>query len=140
MREGDRFTIPRDFTETQTHEFWCAVNHRVFVGLDGHGDVLWTYYTCPLQLGGGSHIANAGYAVSQLNAGQGLGHAMVEHSLQTAREDGYRAMVYMAVLSTNEPAIRLYAKSGFKTLARIPAGYLHPTLGFIDTLIMHREL
>ncbi len=140
IRDGDWFPIPRKFTEMETRAFWCAAGHRVHVGVDKDGAVVWTYYTCPLQLGGGSHIANAAYAVAQSRFGQGLGHAMVEHSLMTARADGYRAMMYTAVLSTNDRAVRVYERNGFETLTRIPDGYLHPSLGYIDTLVMHRTL
>lgn len=140
IRDGIWFPIPRDFTEELTREFWCAYSHDVFVGEDTNGEILWSYYTCPIQLGGGAHIANAGYAVSQKRFGHGLGSEMITHSLETARLNGYHAMVYTAVLSTNERAIRLYAKAGFETLARIPNAYLHPAVGYIDTLIMHRTL
>jgi GNAT superfamily N-acetyltransferase len=140
IRDGSWFPIPRDFTAEQARTFWCAEGHHVYVGASNEGEILWTYYTCPIHLGGGSHVANAAYAVSQSRFGQGLGHAMIEHSLETARAEGYRAMVYTAVLSTNERAIRVYAKSGFETLARIPNAYAHPSLGYVDTLFMHRTL
>jgi GNAT superfamily N-acetyltransferase len=140
IRDGNWFPIPRDFTAEQTRAFWHANGHHVFVGASDKGEIVWTYYTCPIHLGGGSHVANAAYAVSQLRFGLGLGHAMVEHSLETARAAGYRAMIYTAVLSTNERALRVYAKSGFKTLTRIPDAYFHPSLGYIDTLVMHRVL
>ena len=139
IRDRSWFPIPGDFTEAQTRAFWCRPEHAVFVGEIG-GAIVWTYFTCPIHLGGGSHIANAAYAVAQSFFGRGLGHVMVEHSLRTARDAGYRAMQYTIVLSTNERALRLYRKSGFEIVGRTPGGYLHPVLGYVDTLIMHRVL
>lgn len=65
---------------------------------------------------------------------------MARHSLDSARAAGYRAMQYTTVLSSNERAVRLYGGNGFVTLARVPEGYCHPTLGYVDTLIMYQRL
>jgi ribosomal protein S18 acetylase RimI-like enzyme len=139
IRDGDWFPIPQDFTSEDTQRFWCADGHDVFVGEDD-GEIVWTYYTCPIQLGGGAHIANAGYAVSHARFGRGLGRTMLLHSLDSTRAAGYRAMQFQTVLSSNERAVRLYANNGFEVRGRVPEGYLHPTLGYVDTLIMHRRL
>lgn len=63
IRDGGWFPIPQDFTERQARDFWLAETHTVFVG-ESDGEIVWTYFTCPIQLGGGSHIANAAYAVA----------------------------------------------------------------------------
>jgi ribosomal protein S18 acetylase RimI-like enzyme len=139
IREGIWFPIPSDFTEAQARHFWCPESHAVFVG-ERDSEIVWTYYTCPIQLGGGSHIANAAYAVSQRYFGQGLGGDMVRHSLDSARAAGYRAMQYTTVLSSNQRAVSLYSRNGFEILGRVPDGYLHPLLGYVDTLIMYQRL
>jgi ribosomal protein S18 acetylase RimI-like enzyme len=139
IRDGGWCPIQRDFTEAQARAFWFSEKHHVFVGASD-GEILWTYWTCPIHMDGGSHVANAAYAVSPSRFGQGLGHAMVGHSLESARTEGYRAMLYTTVLSTNERAVRIYEKNGFETLARVPEGFLHPLLGYVDTLVMHRTL
>lgn len=139
IRDGVWFPIPSDFTQAQTRDFWCKQSHSVFVG-ESNGEIVWTYFTCPIQLGGGSHIANAAYAVAQSHFGMGLGGDMVRHSLDSARAAGYLAMQYTTVLSCNERAIRLYRGNGFDTLGTVPGGYRHPVLGYIDTLIMYRKL
>ncbi len=139
IRDGLWFPIPSHFTNAQTRAFWCAENHDVFVGVSQE-EIVWTYYICPVQLGGGAHVANGAYAVAQKGFGTGLGSSMLEHSLQTARAAGYRAMQYNTVLSTNERAVRLYQKHGFKVVGTVPRAYLHPALGYVDTYIMYRPL
>ncbi len=40
--------------------------------------------------------------------------------------------------STNTRAVGLWQSLGFATLGRLPR--LHPTAGYVDALVMHREL
>jgi ribosomal protein S18 acetylase RimI-like enzyme len=44
------------------------------------------------------------------------------------------------VVSSNEAAVHLWRKYGFRELARLPEAFRHPTLGFVDALVMWREL
>jgi len=44
------------------------------------------------------------------------------------------------VVSTNERAVRLWQALGFAIIGRIPGGFVHPTRGEVDALIMHRAL
>jgi ribosomal protein S18 acetylase RimI-like enzyme len=49
-------------------------------------------------------------------------------------------MQYNFVVSTNERAVRLWQSFGFEIVGRLPGGFHHPTLGYVDAYIMYRDL
>ncbi len=56
---------------------------------------------------------------SSAATGRGVGRRMVEHSLQRARERGFKAIQFNFVVSTNERAVRLYKTFGFDTIGTV---------------------
>lgn len=56
------------------------------------------------------------------------------------RADGYRAMVFNAVVECNTPAVRLWQSLGFQILATVPEGFLHPVHGYVGLHVMYRRL
>ena len=85
-------------------------------------------------------MANCGYMTAQHATGRGIARAMCVHSLDVARQRGFRAMQFNFVVSTNERAVRLWASLGFETVGQLPAAFLHPLLGYVDALVMYRAL
>jgi hypothetical protein len=57
-----------------------------------------------------------------------------------ARADGYRAMVFNAVVECNTPAVRLWQSLGFQILATVPEGFRHPVRGYVGLHVMYRRL
>ncbi len=53
---------------------------------------------------------------------------------------GYTAMQFNSVVSTNEIAIRLWKKLGYKIIGTIPNAYKHKKLGLVDSFIMYKQL
>lgn len=49
-------------------------------------------------------------------------------------------MQFNFVVSTNERAVRTWQKAGFEVAGRLPGAFHHPTLGFVDALVMFRTL
>ncbi len=88
----------------------------------------------------GAHVASATYVVDGLAQGQGVGRALVEHSLERARAEGFLAMQFNYVVSTNRPAVALYRKLGFEVVGTLPKAFRHGTLGLVDVFVMHRFL
>jgi ribosomal protein S18 acetylase RimI-like enzyme len=88
----------------------------------------------------GSHVASATYLVSPAAQGKGIGRALVEHSLEQAKEAGYLAMQFNYVVSTNTVAIRLYEKLGFAIVGTLPKAFRHKELGLVDAHVMYRFL
>ena len=77
------------------------------IAVDDDRTVLGTAESGPNHGGPGSHIASAGFMVDPAHQGRGAGRALAQHVLAQARADGYRAMVFNAVVECNTPAVRL---------------------------------
>lgn len=139
VRPGEVYAVDRDITEPQGRAYWFAPAHEVFVAEDD-GRILGSYYLRANQAGGGSHVANCGYMTAPDAQGRGVARTMCLHSLDRARDRGFRAMQFNIVISTNERAVRLWDSLGFATVGRLPNAFAHPTLGDVDALVMFRAL
>jgi len=78
--------------------------------------------------------------VSDKARGLGVGKALGNHSIEFAKSQGFIGMQFNFVVSTNEPAIRLWQSLGFKIIGTTPRGFKHQKLGYVDTYAMYREL
>lgn len=139
IRAGDTYTLPRETGRDEALAYWLADSHEVFVAVDD-AQVMGTYFLRRNQPGGGSHVANCGYATAPSAMGRGVGKAMCIHSLEHARRRGYRAMQFNFVVSTNTRAVKLWTSCGFEIVGRLPEAFLHPQLGFVDAYVMYRVL
>jgi ribosomal protein S18 acetylase RimI-like enzyme len=139
IRSGDTYTLARDLTREQALAYWFEDDHNVFIAEEDSA-VLGTYYLRPNQKGGGSHVANCGYMTSVKAFGRGVARAMCAHSLDYAKSRGFRAMQFNFVVSTNTRAVRLWEHLGFEIVGRLHEAFLHPSLGFVDALVMYRML
>ena len=139
IRAGETYTLPRDMEREQALAYWFAPEHTVFVA-EQDGEVLGSYYLRVNQKGGGCHVCNCGYMTAAWASGRGVATAMCEHSLEYARAQGFLAMQFNFVVSSNEAAIHLWEKFGFATVGRLPKAFLHPSLGYVDALVMYRTL
>ncbi len=74
------------------------------------------------------------------SSGKGVARQMHQHSLERARELGFRAMQFNFVVASNRRAVRLWQSLGFSTVGRIPEAFNHPTQGYVDALVMYRLL
>jgi L-amino acid N-acyltransferase YncA len=141
VRAGDTFCWDRSVTEDQARSNWMhSPPGRTFVAVDSSGTVLGTAESHRNQGGGGSHVASAGFMVAAAASGRGVGRALGEHVIEAARADGFRAMQFNAVVATNTRAVGLWRSLGFEVVGTIPDGFLHPELGYVDLLAMHRAL
>jgi ribosomal protein S18 acetylase RimI-like enzyme len=138
---GDTFSWDPDTGEAEARAMWIQEPPgRTVVAVDPDGTVVGTAETHPNHGGGGAHVANAGFMVDPDHAGRGVGRALGEHVLEQARADGYRAMVFNAVVATNVPAVALWRKLGFEVVATIPEGFHHPVEGYVGLHVMYRRL
>jgi ribosomal protein S18 acetylase RimI-like enzyme len=138
IRAGDTYTLPNDLSREAALSYWLSDEHEVFVAEDD--DVLGTYYMRANQRGGGSHVANCGYMTASTACGRGVASAMCAHSLEHARGRRFRAMQFNFVVRTNERAVRLWQRHGFRIVGHLPKAFLHPELGYTDAYVMYREL
>ena len=139
IEAGETYALPPEWTEQQILAYWFSSSHQVFVA-ENEGMVIGTYYLHPNQQGGGAHVANCGYVTSSSATGQGVARAMAAHSLQQAKQDGFLAMQFNFVVSTNDRAVQLWQRLGFAIVGRLPKAFRHPHLGFVDALVMYRTL
>jgi L-amino acid N-acyltransferase YncA len=140
IRAGETFTWERDTGEDAARSRWFkSFPGQTFVAVqDGH--VIGTGELHPNQGGGGSHVANAGYMVHADHGGKGIARALCAYSLETARQRGFRAMQFNAVVESNVRAVGLWKSMGFRVLATIPGAFHHPELGYVGLHVMYREL
>jgi L-amino acid N-acyltransferase YncA len=140
---GDTFSWAPDTDEEQAREMWLKQPPgRTFVAVDDDGTVLGTAETHPNQPAGGpaAHVANAGFMVDPAHSGRGVGRALGQHVIDQAREDGYRAMAFNAVVETNTTAVALWQSLGFEIVATLPGGFHHPVHGYVGLHVMFRPL
>ena len=139
IRAGETYTMARDLSREQALDYWLGRGHEVFVAeLDG--EIAGTYFLQANQAGGGAHVANCGYMTAGRATGRGLARAMCAHSLERALERGFRAMQFNFVVSTNQRAVRIWQSFGFETVGRLPGAFRHPREGYVDALVMFRQL
>ena len=139
LRAGETYTLPRDWGRDMALGYWLSPDKSTFVAQEGEA-TLGAYYLRPNQLGPGDHVCNCGYVVSTAAQGRGIARAMCAHSLQTARQQGYRAMQFNAVVSSNARAVKLWRSMGFEIMATLPGAFRHPSLGEIDAFVMFQRL
>ena len=137
IRAGETFALDRDMGREAALAFWLA--NEAFVA-EQVGAVVGTYYLRRNLAGGGAHVCNCGYMVSAGASGRGVAREMATHSFEQARARGYRAMQFNCVVSTNERAVRLWRSLGFAIIGKAPGGFDHPVHGFVDSLVMFRDL
>lgn len=140
FRAGETYAFPRDISEEETYKFWISAPKATYVAEDQDNVVLGTYYLKPNQPGQGDHICNCGYIVAEHARGQGIASQMCEHSQREAVAQGFRAMQYNLVVSTNTGAVRLWERHGFEVIGTIPQAFRHPQHGYVDAFIMYKHL
>ncbi|MET7604395.1 GNAT family N-acetyltransferase [Streptomyces avermitilis] len=136
---GETYTWDPATSEEQARALWMAPGKRVYVVEDETGAVVGSAYVTPNYGGPAARVANAAFMVDPDHAGRGVGRALADHVLATAKADGYRAMVFNAVVETN-PAVRLWTSLGFTVLGTVPDAYEHPRHGRVGLHIMYRAL
>jgi len=135
---GDTLPFADGFDRETFQSHWFSAQTSYVAIADSR--VLGMYKFGPNYPGFGSHIASATYVVSPDAQGQGVGRTLVEHSLAQAQSDGFLAMQFNYVVSTNAPAVGLYKKLGFAIVGTLPKAFRHQQLGLVDAHVMFRFL
>lgn len=139
IRAGETYALPRDMSRADALALWFSADRTVRV-LEEDGTVLGVFYLRANQGGGGAHVANAGYVVALDAGGRGVARRMCAASLELARDQGFTAMQYNFVVSTNIRAVKLWQAMGFDVVGTLPGAFAHPDQGLVDALVMHRTL
>ena len=139
IRTGETQALPQDMAREDALAYWLSANHEAFV-TEQQGVIVGSYFLRANQAGGGAHVANCAYVVSPSATGRGIAPATCKHSPQRSRERGFLAMRFHFVVSSNERAVKLWDRAGFKVVGRLPKAFRHPSLGLVDVFVMHRDL
>jgi GNAT superfamily N-acetyltransferase len=137
---GDSFAYDPGWSPTQAREVWIeAPPGRTVVACDGPR-VLGTAKMGPNRPGPGSHVSTASFMVAGDARGRGVGRALGEYALSWAREKGYAAMQFNAVVESNDVAVGLWQALGFRIIGTVPEAFEHPRLGLVGLHVMYRRL
>lgn len=139
IRAGETLAVPRAMSRKDALALWLAPSRTVRI-LEDNGEILGIFYVRTNQDGGGAHVANAGYVTAAHATGRGVARRMCAASLDLARQQGFRAMQFNFVISTNSRAVALWQAMGFAIVGRLPAVFDHPRDGLVDAFVMHRFL
>ena len=138
-RAGDTYCIPRDISRDEALADWFAAPFTAFVA-EVDGQLLGISHIGRNRPGPAAHVANASFATAPAARGRGIARALVEHAKTWAIAQGFRAMQFNFVVSTNQDAVHLWQKAGFAIVGRLPLAFDHPILGYVDALVMFQDL
>jgi len=136
---GDTYVFSPDTPKEEMMNYWFSSEKHNYIAVSG-SEVVGTFWLKANQPGLGSHVANAAYAVSDKAAGQGIGRAMAEFSIDEARKLGFKAMQFNFVVKSNVVAVKLWKSVGFEIIGEIPDAFDHAENGLTNAYIMYRKL
>lgn len=136
---GDTFLADEAMGPDVARDMWLGEGVTTFVGCAG-GAVVGAYKLYPNYPGRGAHVCQGSYVVDAQHRGLGVGRGLVAHSLDTARDQGFRDIQFNFVVSTNTGAVHLYEDMGFTVVGTLPGAFRHRTRGYVDAFVMHRPL
>ena len=140
VAEEEAFALPRGLTSERALRAWVEPPPGCTVVAVEDERVLGTARAAPNLPGPGAHVATAGVVVAPHARGRGVGRALAEHVLAAAREQGFLAMQFNAVVETNAPAVALWQSLGFSIVGTVPEAFEHPVHGLVGLHVMHRRL
>ena len=136
---GDTYSFDAGTADADAAAYFLGKGIVTYVAAD-EGQVVGVYKLIPNQTGRGAHVANASFMVRPSAQGKGVGRALGEHCLEEARRQGYEAMQFNFVVSTNVAAVELWKRLGFNVVGTLPKAFDHAVLGKVDAYVMHRFL
>jgi ribosomal protein S18 acetylase RimI-like enzyme len=135
---GDALPFDEDLDLETFRSHWFGTQAAYVAETDSR--VVGMYKSGANHPGRGSHVASATYLVDPRMRGRGIGRKLVTHSLACARDEGFMMMQFNYVVSTNVPAVALYASLGFRIAGTLPKAFRHEALGRVDVYVMCRFL
>jgi len=136
---GDTYSFDPAISREDALAYWLHSATQCYVA-EQDGKIRGTYILRANQPGLGSHVANAAFMVAPDARGLGVGLALGEHCLDAARREGFRAMQFNFVVSTNTSALRLWRRLGFEIVGTLPGAFRHRDKGYVDAYVMFRSL
>lgn len=136
----ETFAMTAEPDEAATRVSWMTPPPgRCVVAVDS-GSVLGTSNMYANRENQGSHVASGSIMVAAGARGQGVGRALTRDMVRWATDAGYIGIQFNAVVATNTGALHLYESEGFRAIGAAPGAFRHPAHGFVDLLILWRDL
>lgn len=135
----DTYVFAPGTSPEEARAYWFGPGISTWVA-EVQGEVIGMYKLIANQRDLGAHVANASFMVHPSAAGRGAGRAMALHCLREARLQGFAAMQFNFVVSSNVNAVHLWQSLGFRIVGTLPQVFRHPARGLIDAYVMHRFL
>lgn len=124
VEDGETYAYPEGLTDQEIRDLWYAQPPgRTVVAVDDEGLLLGSAKMGPNRPGRGSHVATASFMVGSSARGQGVGRALGEDMVRWARDEGYAAVQFNAVVETNSAAVSLWEDLGFEILGTVPKAF-----------------
>lgn len=137
---GESYAYDPAWTAEHARDVWLeSPPGLTVVAVDG-SRLLGTAKMGPNRPARGAHVATASFMVASEARGRGIGRALGEYALAWARERGYAAMQFNAVVETNHAAVHLWQALGFQIIGTVPEAFDHPAHGRVGLHVMHRFL
>jgi L-amino acid N-acyltransferase YncA len=137
---GETYAYPSGLTGETARDLWMeSPPAQTIVAIAG-GQIAGSAKFGPNRPGRGAHVATASFMVDPAFAGHGVGRALGEYAISSARNAGYHSMQFNAVVETNTGAVHLWQSLGFEILATVPEAFDHRTLGLVGLHVMYRRL
>ncbi|KGN34110.1 N-acetyltransferase GCN5 [Knoellia sinensis KCTC 19936] len=138
---GETYAFPEGLAIDEARSWWLESPPGVTVVAIGEsGELLGSAKTGPNRPGRGSHVSTASFMVTYAARGQGVGRALGEWVLAWAREQGYAAMQFNAVVETNTVAVTLWQDLGFTIIGTVPEAFDSRAHGRVGLHVMHQYL
>lgn len=140
VQAGETYAFPPGQSLDEARSWWMEEPPGLtVVAVDGE-EILGSAKMGPNRPGRGSHVATASFMVDPAHRGQGVGRGLGEYALAWARDAGYAAMQFNAVVETNKAAVVLWQKLGFEIIATVPDAFEHSRHGRVGLHLMYRRL
>jgi L-amino acid N-acyltransferase YncA len=141
IASGDTYYFAAESSREDCRAFWFGKDVLTWVAVMGNASrLIGMYRLLPNRRDRGAHVANSSLMVSPAAQGVGIGKLLGRHCLEQARTQGYLAMQFNYIVSTNVSAVLLWKRLGFSVIGTLPRAYRHQQLGFVDVYVMYRFL
>jgi len=137
---GETYAYDPELSSEQARQVWVESPPAHTVSACDGSRLLGTAKMGPNRPGRGSHVATASFMVAGDARGRGIGRGLGEYAILWARQHGYAAMQFNAVVESNVVAVRLWQALGFQIIGTVPEAFDHPTLGRVGLHVMHQRL
>ncbi len=137
---GDTYAYDAGWSSEEAQGVWVESPPGHTVVAVEAGQPIGTAKMGPNRPGAGSHVSTASFMVAGDARGRGVGRALGEYAVAWAREQGYAAMQFNAVVESNHGAVALWKSLGFDIIGTVPEAFEHPTLGRVGLQVMYRRL